>query len=310
MNYDKIGEFISLKRKTKNLTQNDLAKRIGVTDKAVSRWERGLGCPDVSILEVLANELDVSVLELLKGREIENEVIKVTEADDYIKTSLRESKNFFANRIISIINKVIVIFAVIIFLIFLTFNIKHYLNMNQKAELFTYIYSDNDPTPYKDLLDDLTNKYNILKNSKGKLTEEEYEHLLSYLESRIHYYSINPFYTLGNKQKYIKLIDFYKMIKKIKKLDQVDTYIYYDLYKKYSDNKRNVYFDEHSPFKEFDTFIAYTYDSIISLKHSDYGWDINNFDYYLWDFDVYISNSIYTDNVVVQDIMKGAGCYE
>ena len=67
MNYEKIGEFIALKRKEKNLTQKDLAKKIGVTDKAVSRWERGIGCPDVSILEILSKELDVFVLELLKG---------------------------------------------------------------------------------------------------------------------------------------------------------------------------------------------------------------------------------------------------
>ena len=49
MNYEKIGEFISSKRKEKNMTQSDLAKKLGVTDKAVSKWERGLGCPDVSL---------------------------------------------------------------------------------------------------------------------------------------------------------------------------------------------------------------------------------------------------------------------
>ena len=92
MNYNKIGNFIAEKRKEKGLTQKELAEKIGVTDKAVSKWERGLGCPDVSILEVLASTLDVSILEILKGRPIENEIIKVTEANDYVKESLNYSK--------------------------------------------------------------------------------------------------------------------------------------------------------------------------------------------------------------------------
>ena len=89
MNYDKIGNFIQQRRKSKNLTQKQLAEKIGVTDRAVSKWERGQGCPDVSILEILSKELDCSILELLKGREIENEVIPVTEADDYIKEGMK-----------------------------------------------------------------------------------------------------------------------------------------------------------------------------------------------------------------------------
>ena len=58
MNYEKIGEFIAEKRKEKNLTQVELAKRLGVTDKAVSKWERGLSVPDVYILEILYKDGD------------------------------------------------------------------------------------------------------------------------------------------------------------------------------------------------------------------------------------------------------------
>ena len=93
MNYEKIGDFISKKRKEKNLTQKELALKIGVTDKAVSKWERGLGCPDVSILEMLASVLNVTILEILKGRIIENEIIPVTEANDYIKDTVKISND-------------------------------------------------------------------------------------------------------------------------------------------------------------------------------------------------------------------------
>lgn len=57
MNYDKIGSFIQQKRKDKGLTQKQLAEKLGVTDRAISKWERGQGCPDVSILEILSKEL-------------------------------------------------------------------------------------------------------------------------------------------------------------------------------------------------------------------------------------------------------------
>ena len=100
MNYDKIGSFIQQKRKDKNLTQKQLAEKIGVTDRAISKWERGQGCPDVSILEVLSKELGCSILELLKGRKIENEVIPVTEADDYVRDSMNISKQVTKEKII------------------------------------------------------------------------------------------------------------------------------------------------------------------------------------------------------------------
>ena len=62
MNYDKIGSFIQQKRKDKGLTQKQLAEKLGVTDRAISKWERGQGCPDVSILEYYLKNLDVLFL--------------------------------------------------------------------------------------------------------------------------------------------------------------------------------------------------------------------------------------------------------
>ena len=131
MNYEKIGEFIALKRKEKNLTQKDLAKKIGVTDKAVSRWETGLGCPDVSILEILSDELDVSILELLKGREIENEVIKVTEADDYIKDTFKTTKKIIKEKNIKTYNMIIHIILICICAFLAFTNTKHFLTISQ-----------------------------------------------------------------------------------------------------------------------------------------------------------------------------------
>ena len=67
MDQIKIGAFISELRKAKNLTQEQLAEMIGVTQKSVSRWETGKNMPDISLLQPLAAELGVSVAELLNG---------------------------------------------------------------------------------------------------------------------------------------------------------------------------------------------------------------------------------------------------
>ncbi len=67
MDNKKIGLLICMLRKEKKLTQKDLAEALGVTDKAVSKWERGLGYPDISLLQPLSSLLDISVNELLTG---------------------------------------------------------------------------------------------------------------------------------------------------------------------------------------------------------------------------------------------------
>lgn len=67
----KIGKFIAEKRKAKNLTQLQLAERLYVTDRAVSKWECGRSLPDSSIMLELCEALDISVNELLSGEELE-----------------------------------------------------------------------------------------------------------------------------------------------------------------------------------------------------------------------------------------------
>ena len=67
MDAGKIGKFISERRRIINLTQNELAKKLHITDKAVSKWERGLSLPDISVLIPLSEILDISLYELLRG---------------------------------------------------------------------------------------------------------------------------------------------------------------------------------------------------------------------------------------------------
>jgi transcriptional regulator with XRE-family HTH domain len=67
----KMAQFIAQLRKEKNLTQKDLAEQLGITDKAVSKWERGLSCPDISLLSNLSHVLGVTAGELLNGEKAE-----------------------------------------------------------------------------------------------------------------------------------------------------------------------------------------------------------------------------------------------
>ena len=71
MDCQKIGSFILAIRKEKNMTQKQLADKLHVTDRAVSKWERGLGIPDVSLLSDLSNILGVSINEILAGEKID-----------------------------------------------------------------------------------------------------------------------------------------------------------------------------------------------------------------------------------------------
>ena len=73
-----LGVTISSLRKEKGMTQNELAEKMNVTDKAVSKWERDLSCPDINTISKLADILDVSVEELLKAKkkDVSNTKIK------------------------------------------------------------------------------------------------------------------------------------------------------------------------------------------------------------------------------------------
>lgn len=72
MDTEKIGRYIAQKRKEKGYTQKDLASLFSITDRAVSKWERGISLPDASIMIDLSKTLGISVNELLSGEDLES----------------------------------------------------------------------------------------------------------------------------------------------------------------------------------------------------------------------------------------------
>lgn len=105
MNNKKIGQFIYEQRKSKKMTQKELASRLNITDKAVSKWERGLSCPDISLLNPLAVILDVTTSEILNGEKNSNDIDvndietsvdnALSYAEKTVKVKLKSFKNIF-----------------------------------------------------------------------------------------------------------------------------------------------------------------------------------------------------------------------
>ncbi len=87
----KVGQFIQSLRKEKNLTQKELADKIGISNKAISKWETGRSMPDTSILDILCKELNISVSELLAGEKLSPEHYAEM-AEVTIKELLEENK--------------------------------------------------------------------------------------------------------------------------------------------------------------------------------------------------------------------------
>lgn len=93
MDKTKTGALIAAARKEKNMTQKELAKALHVSDRAVSKWERGAGFPDVSLLEPLADALGLSVIALLHGEGTDTDVAgeqQVREAIHVVTGEMRQ----------------------------------------------------------------------------------------------------------------------------------------------------------------------------------------------------------------------------
>ena len=90
MDQEKIGKFIANLRKEKNLTQEQLAEKLGVTDKSVSRWENGRCLPDVSLYKDLCNILGITLNEFFAGEKIKEEKFK-EQADNNLFNALENS---------------------------------------------------------------------------------------------------------------------------------------------------------------------------------------------------------------------------
>ena len=85
MNQTTIGSYIAKKRREKNLTQEQLAEKIGVSNKTISKWENGKCMPDYSIIEQLCKELSVTLSELMDGEDAAEDSVRVYDDDQILE---------------------------------------------------------------------------------------------------------------------------------------------------------------------------------------------------------------------------------
>ena len=123
MNQENIGKFILELRREKGLTQMELADKLGVTDKAVSKWENGRCMPDLSLIKPLCDILDISINELLSGKRLTKEEYQKQLEENIIEINLTTLKKNTIKTIKIVLMTILSIIALCILLI-LSFIIK------------------------------------------------------------------------------------------------------------------------------------------------------------------------------------------
>ena len=173
MDYEKIGKLISELRKEKGLTQRELADKLMITDRAVSKWERGKNCPDISLLDDLSRELDISVIEILRGRRLESD--ERLENKDLIESMSFSEKNL-KYRIKDTIIKVLQFIAMLLMIIVFYINLRPLIavNIDYDVDLLDE-YEISDIDEYKKYSD-------IVLNNQGTYSDEEYETIKNYVK--------------------------------------------------------------------------------------------------------------------------------
>ena len=138
MDQEKIGKFIAELRKEKNITQEQLAEKLGVTSKSISRWENGNTMPDYTLLKDLCNELDININELLSGEKLkENDYMNKSE-ENLIKLRKQIDKR---KKLLAIISYIFMAIIIIAFILNIVLNRIFLDNRHWNIIRYTFLYS-------------------------------------------------------------------------------------------------------------------------------------------------------------------------
>lgn len=120
MNQQKIGKFIAQCRKNKNITQQELSEKLGVSDRTIGNWENGRNMPDLSLFKPLCDELDISLNDLMSGEKVDEKNTQQKSEENIVyvidfTNKKIESKNNFIGLILIAFGILISITAIAIF---------------------------------------------------------------------------------------------------------------------------------------------------------------------------------------------------
>lgn len=238
MDQVKIGKFIAERRKTKNLTQQELASELGITYKAVSKWECGNGLPDVSLYVPLCEILGITLNDFFAGECLKKEEV-IPNSEKVILNLVKEESKQKKKLKKTIIILLSIIFVLILFLFIAYQYVHNYASVSRSFEKNWNIILPND---FKEEYHTNTGisfhgdgkRYSVFEgtNFLTKLNEEKNEELES---------EILELYTTLNIPK-DKQIDFSTNYRWIKIYDKDDTRNY--MYCIYDKNINKFYFYE------------------------------------------------------------------
>lgn len=180
MDNTKTGTLIKELRKEKNMTQKDLAELLHITDRAVSKWERGICAPDISILEPLAEILNTTVTELISGERVKVQPY-LAEMEKTTKDVIIYSKNEAAKKARSFRLKAAIAcisFCVIVFIAFLSLWHPVIFQRGNPVPYLIAMTKINDTRPYVQVLVD--NPNDVFITRRGECLE-----LFDYIEESL-----------------------------------------------------------------------------------------------------------------------------
>ena len=210
MDQQKIGKFIQELRKEKDLTQLQLAEKLGVTDRAVSNWETGRRMPDLSLIKLLCDELGITINDLLSGEIVDKEVYQEKFEENIMNTIDYTTKKIKRN---SLIFKLIIgIGIAIIISLSVLFSIDiDRMNNNQPVLFSTWGFDYCPPINLRDkeieiaIEDYLIDKSNQNKRHENDVTFVSFDILLieeknNYTLFNIYAWVLEERYYLGNNE--------------------------------------------------------------------------------------------------------------
>lgn len=183
MDQEKIGKFIVKQRKIQKLTQEQLAEKLNVSKNAVSKWERGLNLPDVSIMKELCCVLDITLNELFAGEKIEREEY-IKKTDESLVTAIKYTNDKAKRKI----NKVMIfgVTLTLIFVILFSMIIIDFGRMfkNQPVLFSTWGFDYVPPINLNDEMLEIAIRNYIA--SKGDAENKQYENQKTFVSMKIY----------------------------------------------------------------------------------------------------------------------------
>lgn len=256
MNQEKIGKFIKTIRKELELTQQELADELGVTNRAVSKWENGLCLPDYSLINGLCKTLKITSSELLSGERLEKENTKEKFEENVMKTIKKNRKLKNNNFILKLVIAIIFIALIAIYFGFKIHLLNSYGALNLKRELSNIselkfideyientvpgntIYDDTAHNEYKqkNISYYIPEGYIVTKNidegaEGGKVTyikKNSNGEIISTIKIEGYYGSLGPYMGINGTESKIDYKDVIRLLKKYNIHNIVDLVKYFD----------------------------------------------------------------------------------